>query len=251
MWVFICLNCVVQVEFDLVIYFKECLFCVMFVVIDMGIYCYIKFCGVLLFYLNECFVYKVMEDWFGKLWFVFNGLQEYVCKGCKMDGIYVFYWIFDVDMKFSYCGECGIEYCVNCIVMCNGKIEIISEVKVCWCVVLGCVVWFFDDVFVLVLRSLFKKYIDVFVFWDLVVLELYCFEFFVGFCVEVYVVELDEGFVEVCVYMDCVILWDVKFDIGGDCQCVYNVDMMILDVMFKYILLLVWMVVYKYCGEIY
>lgn len=124
MWVFYCDNCGVDVEFDEVIYVIECLFCVLFVVIDMGEYWYIKFKVLLFFVIDENVVCDVMNKWMKGFWFVLNGLYEYVCKGCKMNGIYVFYWIYDVDICIWYSGECGDYYYEIWIVVWDGKIEI-------------------------------------------------------------------------------------------------------------------------------
>lgn len=246
-----CPNCAAMVEFDPGVHAAECPFCATPVVTDTGPNRHIKPKGLLPFALNEKDARKAMTDWFGRLWFAPNGLQDYARKGRKMTGIYVPYWTFDADTKSSYRGEHGTVYYETRQVVRNGKTETVRVAKVRWRPASGQVARFFDDVLVLASRSLPKKYTDALEPWDLSALEPYQPEFLAGFRAEAYSVELDEGYQEARSYMDSIIMRDVKFDIGGDRQRVHNIDTRISDVTFKHVLLPVWLAAYKYRGKSY
>ena len=244
-----CPNCGAQTEFDADTHAAECPFCATPVVTDTGTHRHIKPRGLLPFAMTEPQARKAMTDWLGSLWFAPNGLQDYARKGRAMSGVYVPYWTFDADTKSSYRGQRGTDYYETRTVMRDGKRRQVRVRKTRWRAASGRVARFFDDVLVLASRSLPKKYTDALEPWDLSELEPYNPEFLAGFRAEGYQVELTDGFKEARVYMDRMILRDVKYDIGGDRQRVSHVDTSVSDVTFKHILLPVWLAAYKYRGR--
>ncbi|TYB83146.1 TFIIB-type zinc finger domain-containing protein [Maritimibacter fusiformis] len=246
-----CPNCGAQVEFDANTHAAECPFCATPVVTDTGTHRHIKPRGLLPFALQEREARAAMTDWLGRLWFAPNGLKEYARKGRKMQGIYVPFWTFDADTKSSYRGERGTVYYVTKTVMRDGKQVQVQEQRIRWSPRSGRVARFFDDVLVLASKSLPKRFTDGLQPWDLAALEPYRPEYLAGYRAEGYTVELPEGYDQARLYMDQIILRDVKFDIGGDRQRVHSVDTTISDVTFKHILLPVWLAAYKYRGKTY
>ena len=246
-----CTNCGATIEFDPDTHATECPFCASPVVTDTGTNRHIKPRGVLPFAYDEKSAHDAMNTWLGRLWFAPNGLKQYARKGRRMEGIYVPYWTFDAKTASSYTGERGTVYYVTQTVVQNGKRVQRQVPKVRWNPARGRVARFFDDVLVLASTGLPKSYTDALQPWDLSRLETYQPQYLAGFRAEAYSVELENGFTEARQYMDRVIERGVRFDIGGDQQCVHSIDTSLSDVTFKHILLPVWLAAYKYRGETY
>jgi DNA-directed RNA polymerase subunit RPC12/RpoP len=246
-----CVNCGAQFEFDPAVHAAECPFCATPIVTDTGSSRHIKPRGVLPFSVDEKSAHKSMSDWLGRLWFAPNGLKKYARKGRKMQGIYVPYWTFDAETKSRYKGERGTVYYVSRTVTRNGKRVTEQVAKVRWRSASGRVARFFDDVLVLASTSLPKRYTDALEPWDLPALEPYQPQYLAGFRAEAYTVELADGYTQARQHMARVIERDVRFDIGGDRQRIHDIDTDVSEVMFKHILLPVWLAAYKYRGQTY
>lgn len=246
-----CLNCGAQFEFDPAVHAAECPFCATPIVTDTGPSRHIKPRGVLPFSIDERSAHKSMSDWLGRLWFAPNGLKKYARKGRKMQGIYVPYWTFDAETKSRYKGERGTVYYESRTVTRNGKRVTEQVAKVRWRNASGRVARFFDDVLVLASTSLPKRYTDALEPWDLPALEPYQPQYLAGFRAEAYTVELADGYKQARQHMARVIERDVRFDIGGDRQRIHDIDTDVSEVMFKHILLPVWLAAYKYRGQTY
>ena len=250
-----CESCGAHVEFDSKTHAAECPFCATPVVTDTGAERQIKPRALIPFALTEPEARTQMTDWLGSLWFAPNGLQEYARKGRAMQGIYIPYWTYDADTKSSYSGARGDVYYVTQQVRVERNGKMVTEnrqvQKTRWSPARGRVARFFDDVLVLGSTSLPKAYTDALAPWDLSALEPYDPQFLAGFRAEGYTVPLEEGYSEARIYMDRMILRDVKFDIGGDKQRVDGINTDIKDVTFKHVLLPIWMAAYKYRGTTY
>ncbi len=246
-----CLSCGAQFEFDPAVHAAECPFCATPIVTDTGPSRQIKPRGVLPFSIDESSAHKSMSDWLGRLWFAPNGLKQYARKGRKMQGIYVPYWTFDAETKSRYKGERGTVYYESRTVTRNGKRVTEQVAKVRWRSASGRVARFFDDVLVLASTSLPKRYTDALEPWDLPALEPYQPQYLAGFRAEAYTVELADGYSQARQHMARVIERDVRFDIGGDRQRIHDIDTDVSQVMFKHILLPVWLAAYKYRGQTY
>ncbi|PCH69249.1 MAG: primosomal protein N' (replication factor Y) - superfamily II helicase, partial [Rhodobacteraceae bacterium] len=133
----------------------------------------------------------------------------------------------------------------------NGKRVTEQVAKVRWRSASSRVVRFFDDVLVLASTSLPKRYTDALEPWDLPALEPYQPQYLAGFRAEAYTVELADGYSQARQHMARVIERDVRFDIGGDRQRIHDIDTDVSEVMFKHILLPVWLAAYKYRGQTY
>lgn len=250
-----CENCGAHVEFDSKTHAAECPFCATPVVTGTGAQRQIKPRALVPFALSEPDARKQMTNWLGSLWFAPNGLQEYARKGRAMQGIYIPYWTYDADTKSGYSGARGDIYYVTQQVRVERNGKMVTEnrqvQKTRWSPARGRVTRFFDDVLVLGATSLPKAYTDALAPWDLSALEPYDPQFLAGFRAEGYTITLEDGYSEARVYMDRMILRDVKFDIGGDKQRVDGIDTDIKDVTFKHVLLPIWMAAYKYRGATY
>lgn len=238
-----CSNCGAQVEYEERIHSKECPFCATPVVTDTGTHRHIKPKGVLPFALNEDAAREAMTDWLGSLWFAPNGLTQYARKGRRLQGIYVPYWTFDADTRTSYTGARGTVHRTG-----SGKNR---KTTVRWRNVSGRVARFFDDVLVLASASLPRRFTDALEPWDLSALEPYQPAYLAGFRAEGYQIELRNAFDIARGRMDAIIRRDIKFDIGGDRQRIFQVKTAVSNVTFKHVLLPVWMAAYRYRGKSY
>ncbi|MEL6518482.1 MAG: TFIIB-type zinc finger domain-containing protein [Pseudomonadota bacterium] len=238
-----CPNCAAQVEYREEVHAKECPFCATPVVTDTGTHRHIKPKGVLPFALTENEARDAMTDWLGSLWFAPNGLTQYARKGRRLQGIYVPYWTFDADTRSSYSGARGTVRRTG-----SGKNR---RTKTTWRNVSGRVARFFDDVLILASASLPRRFTDALEPWDLSALEPYQPAYLAGFRAEGYQLELRDAFDQARVRMDAVIRRDIKFDIGGDRQRIFDVQTQVSDVTFKHVLLPVWMAAYRYRGQSY
>ena len=87
--------------------------------------------------------------------------------------------------------------------------------------------------------------------WDLESLCPYEPAYLAGFKAQRYQVELPEGFEKAKEVMAEAIEEDVTRDIGGDEQRISSVDTRHSNVMFRHLLLPVWMGAYKFQGKVY
>ena len=213
-----CSNCAALIEFNEDIHAAQCPFCATPIVIDTGAHRYFKPKGLAPFELDEPQAHDEMNAWLGKLWFAPNGLKDYARKGRKMSGVYVPYWTYDAVSKSKYQGQRGTVHERVRTVTVNGERRQERTQHVSWRSVSGRVARSFDDVLILASRGLPKKYTNALAPWDLSRLAPYRPEYLAGMKSEGYTVDLLQGYHEARVYMDRVILRDVKFDIGGDRQ---------------------------------
>ena len=72
-----------------------------------------------------------------------------------------------------------------------------------------------------------------------------------GFKAESYSIELEEGFAVAKEEINSVIRSEIRRDIGGDEQKINRVDTVYNAITFKYILLPIWVVVYKFKNKYY
>jgi hypothetical protein len=183
------------------------------------------------------------------LWFAPNDLARYADANA-VKGLYIPYWTYDCETESDYRGERGDDYheTQHYTVTVNGRTEHRTRTvtKTRWRSVSGRVSNSFDDVLVLASNSLPRAYTEKLEPWDLENLVPYRDEYLAGFVAESYQVDLESGFGIARQIMDQTIRSTIRRDIGGDHQRIHWVNTRYDDILFKHILLPLWLSAYRY-----
>ena len=120
-----------------------------------------------------------------------------------------------------------------------------------WKTTRGTVQVSFDDVIVPATKALPNNILNDLVLWDLNKLVPYNPEFLAGFITDLYTIDFREGLTAAKGKMENEIEERVKEDIGGDRQRITEMYTMYNNVMFKLILLPLWISVFHFNGKAY
>lgn len=188
--------------------------------------------------------------WVQKLWFAPNDLKRLAVSD-RLNGIYLPFWTFDADTQSAYQGQRGERYTETVRVKVNGRDETRQVVKTRWYNVAGRVQRAFNDILVTASRALPAKYLNSLEPWDLGNLAPFDDRYLSGFRAEVSQVDIRTGYESAKGVMANVIQQDVRNDIGGDEQRVLALQTRYDNTRYKYILLPVWLSVYRYGDRIF
>lgn len=198
---------------------------------------------------------KEFAKWVKKLWFTPNKLNKASLNFDHFKGIYIPYWTYDSSTQSYYTGQRGTYYYVTetYTTTVNGKaVTKTRQVrKTRWTSVSGQVARNFDDVLTVASRSLPDKYIYALEPWDLQSLVPFDSKYLSGFITEKYQIQLKEGFDIAKNIMDGTIRDDVRRDIGGDEQRIFQLSTDHKDITFKHILLPVYVSAYIYKDKLF
>ncbi len=191
--------------------------------------------------------------WVGSLWFAPNKLKNYAQHSAeKLRGVYMPYWTYDANTVSDYSGQRGEHYYVTETYRdSNGNTQTRSVQRTAWYPASGTVRNVFDDVLVCASHSLPIKLVNELEPWDLPELIGYDDKFLAGFVTESYQTELKQGFEEAKKRMTSKIESTVRSDIGGDTQQISSINTQYNDIMFKHILLPLWISAYKFNEKTY
>ncbi len=190
------------------------------------------------------------NKWLRKLWFAPNDLKK-TASSDRFNGIYLPFWTFDSDTQTSYRGQRGDHYTETVREVVNGQ-EVTRQVtRTRWSPVSGRVQRFFNDILITASRALPEKYLARLEPWDLANLVVYDNRFLTGFKAEVSQVSIQDGFEEAKQVMAGTIQQDIRKDIGGDEQHINQTDTSYSAMTYKYLLLPVWLSVYRYGSKVY
>lgn len=181
---------------------------------------------------------KNFRGWIAKRMFAPNALKRQARLSEPVHGIYYPHWTFDSQTESTYTGEKGTHP--------SGAGKDTS-----WKSVSGSVNRFFDDVLVAASTTLKKKLTSKLNKWEFSKMVSYDDKYLQGFKAESYSIDLKEGFEEAKHEINSVIRSDIREDIGGDEQRITRVNTTYNTITFKYILLPVWVVVYKFKKKYY
>ncbi len=190
------------------------------------------------------------DKWVHKLWFAPNDLKK-TASSDRFNGVYLPFWTFDAETDSAYQGQRGDHYTETVKRMVNGREETQRVVKTRWSSVRGRVRRAFDDILVTASRALPEKYLNALEPWDLANLAPYDNRYLSGFRAEVSQVNIQEGFEAARGVMTVAIQQDVRRDIGGDEQRITALQTNYNNTNYKYILLPVWLSVYRYGSKVY
>jgi len=231
----------------------KCSFCSTPLVIDLSKdQRYVKPHYVLPFVVSEAQAKEEFKTWLKQLSFAPADLIDKVnsSSSSPLDGVYLPYWVFDIDAQTSYNGTRGDYYweTETYYETVNGE-EVLRSREVrrtSWFPVFGTVLNYFRNIVVPASKSLPVKTVNKLGGWDFNKLENYDERYLSGFRAETYQVGAEEGLVLAQGSMEPEINRTIRIDIGGDEQTILNSSTELLDINIKYILLPVWISSYTY-----
>jgi DNA-directed RNA polymerase subunit M/transcription elongation factor TFIIS len=245
-----CPACGAETAFEQNIFSSECAFCGSPITVAPDARSVANPQAVLPFKLERQAAATEFNKWLRKLLFAPNNLKK-MATSDKFSGIYLPFWTFDAGTQSGYQGQRGEHYYVTERRVVNGKDENVQVMKTRWYFVSGQVQRDFDDILVTASRALPEKYLNRLEPWDLANLAAYDNRFLSGFKAEVSQVNIQDGFKEAKQVMASAIEQDVRRDIGGDEQRVTSIRTQYNGTTYKYILLPVWLSIYRYGSKVY
>jgi len=188
--------------------------------------------------------------WVQRLWFAPNDLKK-IASSDRFNGVYLPFWTFDANTESAYQGQRGDHYTETVRRTVNGREETQQVIKTRWSGVQGRVQRAFNDILITASRALPEQYLSALEPWDLANLAPYDNRYLSGFRAEVSQVNIKAGFEAAKGVMATAIQQDVRQDIGGDEQRITALQTNYGNTSYKYILLPVWLSVYRYGSKIY
>ncbi|MFN8076352.1 MAG: hypothetical protein U0Q15_13160 [Kineosporiaceae bacterium] len=195
---------------------------------------------------------EAFRRWVTSRWFAPGSLKK-VAATEQLNGTYLPHWTYDADTVSRYVGQRGEHYweTETYTEMVDGQAQTRTRQvqRTRWWPASGTVARTFDDVLVPGTRFLPPGRLDAMGPWSLERSLPFQPEFLSGYRTLRYDIEPDEGLADAKQRMASVIEDDCRADIGGDEQRVHHVDTRYADLMFKLVLLPVWIAVYLHAGR--
>ncbi len=202
------------------------------------------------FKIDRNFCKESFEKWLSSQWLAPNNLKK-EAKTDKLQGVYIPYWTYDADTYTDYIGKRGTYYYVNKTVTRNGKTTTVRERRTRWTRVSGNLSKYYDDTLVSASKKHNNPYLDRVDDFNYIELVHFDPKFLAGFLAEKYSVNLDEGWVNGKAQVDNMITRDIKNQIGGDTQVVSSKNTNYNKILYKHLLLPMWISNYTYNGKNY
>lgn len=232
----------------------SCQFCGSPIVADLSADPQIVPEGVVPFEVDRRGAQDAVRGWVRSRWFAPNRLKK-VSTAETLKGTYLPHWTYDAYTATHYTGQRGEHYweTETYTEMVDGRPETRTRqvMRTRWWPASGQVYRSFDDVLVVATTRLDRGTLAKLAPWTLEHATAFQADYLSGFQTLRYDVEPDAGLDEAKVYMRDVIEDDCRADIGGDEQRVTSMDTAYSDLMFKLMLLPVWIAAYLYAGKTY
>jgi DNA-directed RNA polymerase subunit RPC12/RpoP len=206
--------------------------------------------AVLPFELDRPRMRAALREWASSRWFAPNSLKK-VTEAESSRSTYLPHWTYDAATTSAYRGERGDHYWETETYTENGETKTRQVRRTAWRPAHGVVDRGFDDVLVTGTTKVAPKHLDTLEPWPLLDAEAYRPEYLAGHETLRYDVEPEQGLAQAKETMQSVIRDDCRRDIGGDEQRVHSVSTEYREVMFKLMLLPVWVAVYLHAGKTY
>ncbi len=191
-----------------------------------------------------------VRGWVRSRWFAPNALKK-VGGAEKMHGTYLPHWTYDASTETDYSGMRGEHYWETQTYTENGETKTRQVMRTAWYPASGHVERDFDDVLVPGSTRLTPQRVQELEPWPLEKAVAYQPDYLAGYQTLRYDVEPDQGLQAAKQRMESVIEGDCRDDIGGDAQRVTSMDVRYGHVMFKLVLLPIWIAAYLYAGRTY
>jgi len=206
--------------------------------------------AVLPFALDRGTMRTALQKWASSRWFAPSGLKK-VTEAESSRSTYLPHWTYDARTVSDYTGERGEHYWVTETYTENGETKTRQVQKTRWYPARGTVARDFDDLLVAGTTRVTAKHLDALEPWPLPDAEAFRPEYLAGHETLRYDVEPEAGLSTAKERMVPVIRDDCSRDIGGDEQRVHAVDTAYHEIMFKLMLLPVWVACYLHAGKTY
>ncbi len=211
--------------------------------------------AVLPFSINQESAQRSVKKWLKGLWFAPIGLHRLAKVNDKLKGIYYPYWTFDANSSTYYEGQRGTYYYTNETYTATENGKTVTRTRQVrhtrWKDVSGQIGNSFDDVLVPANTALPNKKLNALSPWQLEQLIPYQKEYLSGFVAQSYNVPLRRGFEQAKQIMARAIERAICKQIGGDEQRVTHMQPQYRDLSYKYILLPIWLGVFRYKEKSY
>lgn len=204
--------------------------------------------GVLPFAVDRPTAQAHFAKWLRSRWFAPSSLAA-KAKQDGLDGVYLPYWAFSASTTTSYTGQRG-DYYYETVTRrdANGRTRTEQVRRTRWWPASGTVFVPFTDVLVAGSRSLPEPLIDTLEPWPLAQANIFDARYLAGFAAERIAVPIDSGLGRAKEKMEPAIRSAICNDIGGDEQRISHADTSYSDVVWKHILLPLWISAYAF-GE--
>jgi hypothetical protein len=206
--------------------------------------------AVLPFGLDRGALREALRKWASSRWFAPNGLKK-VTEAESSHSTYLPHWTYDASTTSRYTGQRGEHYWETETYQENGETKTRQVQRTRWYSASGVVARDFDDVLVVGTTKVAPKHLDALEPWPLPEAQPYRPEYLAGHETLRYDVEPETGLGVAKSEMATIIERDCKQDIGGDEQRVTSVDTEYREIMFKLMLLPVWIACYLHAGKTY
>jgi hypothetical protein len=191
-----------------------------------------------------------VRGWVRSRWFAPQRLKK-VGATESLHGTYLPHWTFDARTATDYSGMRGEHYWETETYTENGQTKSRQVMRTAWYPAAGHVEHDFDDVLVPGSTRLSPDRVEDLAPWPLDDVRPYQADYLAGYQTLRYDVEPDQGLSMAKQQMESVIEGDCRGDIGGDEQRVGSMDVRYADLMFKLVLLPIWIAAYIYAGKSY
>ena len=188
------------------------------------------------------------KKWLSKQWFLPSQLKKNGVDAHIFKGVYLPFWTYDADTYTQYTGERGENRTETSR---NNKGEQVRRTITDWYPASGEVSIPFDDIVVPATNTLPLGIMRCLTNWDLMNCVAYRKEFMAGFITEIYQIDFRDGVLRAKEKMDNVILSAINSDIGGDNQKIRSKQTQYNDLMFKLLLLPIWISAFQFKGKLY
>ncbi len=188
------------------------------------------------------------KKWLGKKWFLPSELKKREVDADRFKGVYLPFWTYDANTTTDYRGERGED---RTEIYRNNKGEESKRTVTDWYPRYGTITLPFDDIVVPAATTLPKKIMNKLTNWDMMNCVAYRPEFTAGFITEIYQIDFRDGVNEAKKKMDTEIESSIKADIGGNRQKIRSKYTQYNDIMFKLLLLPIWISAFKFNGKLY
>src|SRR5438067_10202516 len=245
--VFACQKCGAKTESDAIA--DVCQFCSAPLVADVSSAEMVAPEAVLPFVVDRAGVREALRKWVKSRWFAPTKLKK-VSETEQVKGTYLPHWTYDARTVSDYTGQRGEHYyTTETYTDSDGNTQTRQVQHTRWYPASGTVSRDFDDVLVPGTHRLENRYLDKLTPWPLHLAQPYQPDYLAGYTALRYEVEPEAGLEVAKGQMANVIHNDCESDIGGDEQRVSSVDTRYFDLMFKLMLLPVWLAAYVYAGK--
>ena len=196
-----------------------------------------------------------VRQWLASRWFAPSALKK-MAQEEGIGGVYLPFWTYAAATESRYTGERGehyweTEYYTETDDRGNTVQRSRQVQRTLWNPASGQVSRSFDNVLIAATKSVKEERLNALNPWDLGALCQYEPAYLAGFKAQRYQVELPQGFEKAKQNMAVTIHEDVRADIGGDEQRVDQVHTEYSDVMFRHLLLPVWIGAYRFQSKVY